>query len=503
MARQSKDNALDHVVVVMFENRSFDNVLDRLYQQGEVESFEGVIGKGLSNPIPAWAEDGADRRVVPYGVAENMDTPNPDPGEEYQHVNTQLFGLIDPPGNRGVLAQRMAAPYNAPGDPLQRPPMDGFVADYTSTFTAETGRQPKYDEYAQIMTGYTPEQMPVTSALARGFATFDHWFCEVPSQTFTNRSFFHAGSASGYVLNLFPGGSFPVDNTAETVFERLESKSLTWRVYCDPPSLSFTGIMHAARLRDRFAQNFFTTDQFMRDAKEGKLPAYSFIEPNMLHGHSDMHPAVNSLFPGLKGTCSLASKAGRQSERLMPVCQGSAGLDQGGTERGQHVVSEAAAQQQQAREAAEVASRPAGAGAQSRAGRCTWRRADVGLVGAQPGVLSCHCRAWSMPRLARRSQVLPVGWAHIGRPTQEVREEHEQERTKTGGDDSGGRCRGRCSGCRRSQGQAGGRGSGALYAAVGQGRGTATGAASAAARTGRRAAGSRRGVRPRLRRAAS
>ncbi|HUK71829.1 MAG TPA: hypothetical protein VLW50_24200 [Streptosporangiaceae bacterium] len=48
MARQSKDNALDHVVVVMFENRSFDNVLDRLYQQGEVESFEGVIGKGES-----------------------------------------------------------------------------------------------------------------------------------------------------------------------------------------------------------------------------------------------------------------------------------------------------------------------------------------------------------------------------------------------------------------------------------------------------------------------
>jgi hypothetical protein len=30
-----------------------------------------------------------------------MDTPNPDPGEEYQHVNTQLFGVIDPPGNRG------------------------------------------------------------------------------------------------------------------------------------------------------------------------------------------------------------------------------------------------------------------------------------------------------------------------------------------------------------------------------------------------------------------
>ena len=64
------------------------------------------------------------------------------------------------------------------------------------------GRQPTYEQYAQIMTGYTPEQMPVISALARGFATFDHWFCEVPSQTFTNRSFFHAGTASGFVVNV-------------------------------------------------------------------------------------------------------------------------------------------------------------------------------------------------------------------------------------------------------------------------------------------------------------
>jgi phospholipase C len=297
----SSSSALDHVVVVMFENRSFDNLLGRLYEPGEVESFEGVAGKELSNPIPEWAADGADRGVVPYGVAASMDTPNPDPGEEYQHVNTQLFGLIDPPGNRGRLAHQMAAPYNAPGDGRQQQAMDGFVADYISAFTAEAGRQPRYDEYAQIMTGYTPAQLPVTSALARGFATFDHWFCEVPSQTFTNRSFFHAASASGYVVNLPPADAFPVHNTAETIFERLESQGLTWRVYCDPPShVSFTGIIHAARLRGRFARNFRSVEEFVQDAADGSLPAYSFIEPNMLHGHSDMHPAVNALFSGLK-----------------------------------------------------------------------------------------------------------------------------------------------------------------------------------------------------------
>ena len=69
------------------------------------------------------------------------------------------------------------------------------------------------------MTGYTPAQMPVLSALARGFATFDHWFCEVPSQTFCNRSFFHAGTSLGYVVNMSPIDSFPVHNTAETIFD--------------------------------------------------------------------------------------------------------------------------------------------------------------------------------------------------------------------------------------------------------------------------------------------
>jgi phospholipase C len=300
MARPDRSSALDHVVVIMFENRSLDNLLGRLYAPGDVKSFEGVIGRNLSNPIPEWAEHGADRKAVAYDVAKTMDTPNPDSGEEYPHVNTQLFGLIEPSSNRGISYAKMGAPYNAPTDLNARPTMDGFLADYISTFTSEMGRQPMYEEYAQVMTGYTPEQMPVVSALARGFATFDHWFCEVPSQTFPNRSFFHAATSSGYVINTSPPDSFPLHNTAETIFERLESKGLTWRIYCDPPSpLSMTALIHASRLRKRFATNFFTTDQFLEDAAKGELPTYSFIEPNFLHGHNDMHPAFNALAPGM------------------------------------------------------------------------------------------------------------------------------------------------------------------------------------------------------------
>lgn len=298
MVAADRRTALDHVVVVMFENRSFDNPLGRLYQPGEVAAFEGVAGKELSNPIPAWAEHGADNKVVPYGISPTMNTPWPDLGEELPHINTQLFGILDE-ANRGILQPETT--FNTPQDPDQQPTMDGFLTDYISTFLAEMGRQPTYDEYAQYMTGYTPQQMPVLSTLARGFATFDHWFCEVPSCTFPNRSFFHAATSSGYVVNMTPPESFVAHNAAETLFDRLESHGLSWKVYCDPPShYSLTGLIHAPRLRGRFATHFFSTDQFFEDAEQGQLPTYAFIEPQIIgHDHNDMHPAYSMLTPGL------------------------------------------------------------------------------------------------------------------------------------------------------------------------------------------------------------
>jgi phospholipase C len=286
--RAGPENALDHVVVVMFENRSFDNLVGRLYEPGEVASFEGVIGKNLSNPVPQWAEHRPDDGIVRYGVASNMNTPKPDPGEELPHVNTQLFGILDE-ANRGKFGAETS--FNVPPAGTA-PAMDGFVTDYISMLMTELGRQPTYDEYAQIMTGYTPEQMPVLSGLARGFATFDHWFCDVPTCTYANRSFFHAGSSSGYVVNMSPPGSFPNHNDAETLFDRLDAAGLSWKVYCDPPShYSLTGVIHAPRLADRFATDFFSTSQFVEDAEKGQLPTYSFIEPQIIGwNHNDMHP---------------------------------------------------------------------------------------------------------------------------------------------------------------------------------------------------------------------
>ena len=219
-----------------------------------------------------------------------MDSPNPDSGEEFFHTNTQLFGHLDE-HNRFKMGDEVSEPWNAP-PPGATPTMDGFVADYISTFTAEMGRQPTYDEYAQIMTGYTPDQLPVLSGIARDFGVFDHWFCEVPSQTFMNRSFWTAATSSGAVVNS-PVKKWFTRNDAETIFERLEQHGRTWRVYVmEPMPLSFTGVIHYPRLKHRFATNFVPFAEFERDAAAGTLPDFSLIEPNMMAGHGDYHPAM-------------------------------------------------------------------------------------------------------------------------------------------------------------------------------------------------------------------
>src|SRR6185503_2651521 len=98
-------DSFDHVVVLMLENRSFDNLLGYMYPKGVPanaplgKTFEGVIGKNLSNPVPSGTinppPNGATTiPVMPLNDC-NSHSPFPDPGETYEHVNTQLFNYVD------------------------------------------------------------------------------------------------------------------------------------------------------------------------------------------------------------------------------------------------------------------------------------------------------------------------------------------------------------------------------------------------------------------------
>jgi phospholipase C len=290
----------DHLVVLAFENRSFDNLFGYLYSSlghpvPAGQSFEGLEGGARFNLAP----DGTRVDAHPYSGSTDaiMASPSPNAGEEYAHINTQLFGIVDPPANATATVPQ--APYNAP-PPGTKPSMSGFVTDYINNHAAKTGALLTPDEYGAIMGSFTPDMLPVFSTLARSFAIYDHWHASVPTQTFANRSFMHASTSSGFVENKgvqgFGKWIDPALNDAPTVFNQLDEAGVSWAVYFDESQLiSFTGLIHAARLQPYWRTNFRTMTQFHADVAAGTLPAYSFIEPRLIYNHNDMHPATEAV----------------------------------------------------------------------------------------------------------------------------------------------------------------------------------------------------------------
>jgi phospholipase C len=248
---------IDHIVVLMLENRSFDSMLGTLYPKSA--HFEGLAGSesnpdASGAPLPVW--------TTPATDAGTMSIPAPDPGELFTDINTQLFGT--------------PASATAAGAPT----MSGFVRNYLS----QTDKPKEAYQARDVMHYFMPEQLPVLTTLARQFAVCDHWYASAPCQTWPNRFFVHTGTANGYENNSPP--RFPYD--METIFDRIEAKNLPWKIYFHdiPQSLTLARLWpHADRFR--------LYAEFQHDAKAGTLPAYSFIEPRYFADGAmpnDQHP---------------------------------------------------------------------------------------------------------------------------------------------------------------------------------------------------------------------
>jgi phospholipase C len=100
---------IDHIVVLMLENRSFDSMLGKLYPKSA--TFGGLDGTEQNPdssgvPVQVWSSTGTDEST--------MRIPDPDPGELWTDINTQLFGMPNV------------------GSPAPIPTMDGFVKNYVN-----------------------------------------------------------------------------------------------------------------------------------------------------------------------------------------------------------------------------------------------------------------------------------------------------------------------------------------------------------------------------------
>ena len=257
------DVRIQHVVVLMLENRSFDSMLGRLYPPDG--SFNGLT-LNESNQYGMTYGVWNDPHMTPAIAC----IPDPDPGELFEDMNVQLFGNRDRTGKTAN--------------------MSGFALDYASPV-----EQPaSYRDPGAVMHYFTETQVPVISNLARAFGVCDDWHASAPCQTWPNRFFAHTGTALGYVDN----HSFKLPFEAPSLFRRLEDKGKDWRVYFHdmPQSLLIRDVWVYALSHYRYFS------QFLADAHAGVLPAYSFIEPQYFSDlfsnriPNDEHPPHNVLY---------------------------------------------------------------------------------------------------------------------------------------------------------------------------------------------------------------
>lgn len=236
---------IDHIVVLMLENRSFDCLLGCLHQAGP--DFNGLTGTEFN---PYTAPDGSTQRIpstsdwtLDSGL---MTVPDPDPGELFDDINTQLFGLK--------------------GAAVSPPPMIGFVDNYMRQPAADNPYYPNAP-----MHHYTCQQVPVISQLARSFAVSDQWHASAPCQTWPNRFFTHAAMAGGFVNNT----ALAIPHLSRSIFHRLAAVGCKSHVY-------FRDIPQSLALADQWpvaAERFRPIEAFWDDAAHGDLPGYAFIEP--------------------------------------------------------------------------------------------------------------------------------------------------------------------------------------------------------------------------------
>ncbi len=216
----------EHIVVVMMENHSFDNLLGALARSGQPKA------QGL--------------HFNHAGVARNE---NPGAGGP---VNSFPFATT-------AQGSSVSQSWNATHEQIDGGRMDGFVRSVGST---------------QPMGYWTDAVLPFAYSFARTFTIANRWFCSAPCQTYPNRRFLMAGTAYGDISTDSESLKDPPPPNG-TIFDRMHAYGVSWRNY-------FTDLPQTAiipSIIEKYPSNLAMFAQFQLDCASGNLPSVSFVDP--------------------------------------------------------------------------------------------------------------------------------------------------------------------------------------------------------------------------------
>ena len=227
---------IDHFIVVMQENRSFDHYFQGLpkFGQGDVD----VAPTNYRNHDPKSRQD--------VKMFHQTSLCGKDTRHDWNSAHLQF--------NDGK--------------------MDGFVA--TSNPHGE-----------RALGYYDATELGYYYALANTFAIGDRYFASILGPSWPNRMFFHSGTTFGHIGNTAP----PALEQEHSLFHQLSQRGIEWVVYAEGLTFEEKIFPH---LHDLKGDHFKDLDSFFADAQKGTLPAYVWLEssyggPNA----TDEHPPAD------------------------------------------------------------------------------------------------------------------------------------------------------------------------------------------------------------------
>jgi len=213
-------------------------------------------------------------------------------GDESNPYNTS-----DPESKRVIVNN--TSPYIGPWDPNHSTPpttqkIFGLAGMATQTEAKMNGFiefESRHKDPTSVMNMFTPDRLPVMSALAKEFAIFDRFFCSHPGPTWPNRLFQLLATSQGCTET---GVTHPdtVLYTAKSIFDSIEEGGLDWKFYFADAPLEMA-MLEKILLSPGKVHGWET---LFDDIAKGTLPAFSWINPRWfvnttsLEGANDQHP---------------------------------------------------------------------------------------------------------------------------------------------------------------------------------------------------------------------
>jgi phospholipase C len=276
---------VNHIIIVMQENHSYDNYFGAL-----AYAPEGPYHNG-NGPCSSEDHRCVDGLICSVGSSGSLSCLNSNPDDDGSIVKAfhEPSRCIIPDLDHGWFGTHREANFFHPNNALTNFLSNGFVRVNDLTEQVDNGVETPTDD--GTIGYYTQSDLPFYYALAEKFAISDRQFASVLGPTFPNRSYLMAATSFGHLTtnDIFPppGGYKPITGT---IFDLLNKYGISWADYFQdaPQAASFySSDPHFLPLATFLAQA----------AGIGSLPQVSFVDPNFgLSGtalENDEHPPTD------------------------------------------------------------------------------------------------------------------------------------------------------------------------------------------------------------------